>query len=65
MSTARPVIHFLCGKIASRKSTLAAELALVEGTVLIAEDVWLAALFEDQMSTGKFYIRCAAKCDRS
>lgn len=51
----------LCGKIAAGKSTLAAQLARAEGTVLISEDAWLNALFADQMSSGSDYLRCAAK----
>ena len=47
MSDLRPTLHFFCGKIAAGKSTLAAKLAEQEGTVLIAEDAWLAALYAD------------------
>ena len=61
MSTASPTLHMLCGKIASGKSTLAARLGAVDGTVLIAEDDWLNALFSDRMSTGPDYVRCASK----
>ena len=39
-----PTLHMLCGKIASGKSTLAAELGRVEGTVILVEDAWLHAL---------------------
>lgn len=56
-----PVLHLICGKIAAGKSTLAAELAKTTGAILIAEDDWLAALFSDEMSTVKDYMRCAAK----
>ncbi|WP_374213319.1 AAA family ATPase [Psychromarinibacter sediminicola] len=51
----------LCGKIAAGKSTLAARLARAPGTVLIAEDVWLGALFADQMSSGADYVRCSGR----
>lgn len=61
MSLASPTLHMLCGKIASGKSTLAARLSEPDGTVLIAEDVWLKTLFSDQMSSGPDYVRCAAK----
>lgn len=54
-------LHLLCGKIAAGKSTLAAQLAKQDGTVLISEDAWLSALFSDEMSTGADYVRCAAK----
>ena len=56
-----PVLHLLCGKIAAGKSTLAAKLAEPAGTLLIAEDDWLAALYSDEMTTPKDYVRCAAK----
>ncbi|MEM7489870.1 MAG: ATP-binding protein [Pseudomonadota bacterium] len=61
MTSSTPILHMLCGKIASGKSTLAADLARAEGTVLIVEDDWLNALFGDQMSTVPDYVRCAAK----
>ena len=56
-----PTLHLLCGKIAAGKSTMAAKLAEPAGTVLIAEDDWLAALFSEEMSTGKDYMRCSSK----
>ncbi len=61
MTRNTPTLHMFCGKIAAGKSTLAARLARAEGTVLIAEDVWLDRLFSDQMSTPRDYVRCAAK----
>lgn len=61
MSSTTPVLHMLCGKIASGKSTLAAELAGQAGTVRISEDDWLGPLFADQMSTPADYVRCSAK----
>ncbi|MEM1361622.1 MAG: ATP-binding protein [Pseudomonadota bacterium] len=56
-----PTLHLLCGKIASGKSTLAAKLADAEGTVLIAEDTWLATLYPNEMATPQDYLRCAAQ----
>lgn len=56
-----PTLHSLCGKIASGKSTLAARLGGAPGTVLIVEDVWLEALFADQLHTLEDYARCSAK----
>lgn len=61
MPGTNPTLHMLCGKIASGKSTLAARLGAQEGTVLISEDAWLAALFADQMSSAADYVRCSAK----
>ncbi|MEN0000309.1 MAG: ATP-binding protein [Pseudomonadota bacterium] len=55
------MLHLICGKIASGKSTLAAELASAPQTILVSEDEWLSALFADQLETPKDYVRCAAK----
>lgn len=61
MATKTPTLHLFCGKIAAGKSTLAAKLADEDGTILVAEDAWLAALFSDQMTTGQDFVRCSAK----
>ncbi|PUB16225.1 AAA family ATPase [Yoonia sediminilitoris] len=57
MAASVPALHLLCGKPATGKSTLAGE----DATVMLAEDVWLAALFADQMTSVSDYVRCAAK----
>ena len=57
----QPVLHMIAGKIASGKSTLAAELSAGKGTVRISEDAWLNVLFGDQMTTPKDYVRCTAR----
>lgn len=57
----QPILHMIAGKIASGKSTLAAELSARKGTVRISEDAWLDALFADQMTTPKDYVRCTAR----
>ena len=56
-----PTLHLMCGKIASGKSTLAARLGETSDTVVIAEDVWLGALFSDQMATPRDFVRYSAK----
>ena len=56
-----PTLHMLCGKIAAGKSTLAASLASPSGTVLIAEDDWLNALFADELVSLPDYVRCSSK----
>ncbi|EIC85242.1 ATP-binding protein [Serratia sp. M24T3] len=56
-----PTLHLLCGKIASGKSTLSARLAADSGTIVIAEDTWLAALFAEEMHSVADYVRCSAK----
>lgn len=45
MNHSPAVLHLLCGKIASGKSTLAGQLAQTPGSVLISEDQWLAQLY--------------------
>jgi len=55
------MLHLLCGKIASGKSTLTAELGNGAGTVVIAEDSWLAALFADELTSLSAYGRCSKK----
>lgn len=61
MTAIPPVLHVMCGKIASGKSTLAAKLAVQTGAVLIAEDHWLAALYPDQLATPADYARCSSQ----
>ncbi len=65
MAARGPTLHLLCGKIAAGKSTLARELAANPQTVLISEDVWLAALFADQLTTGVDYLRCSKKLQQA
>lgn len=57
----RPVLHLLCGKVASGKSTLAARLADAPATVVIAEDDWLSALYAEEMTTLRDYVTFAAR----
>lgn len=59
--TSTPVLHLLCGKIASVKSTLAATLADKPGTVLVSEDAWLARLYGEEMQSVADYVRYAAR----
>lgn len=40
-----PTLHFMCGKMAAGKSTLARRLAAQHGAVLICEDLWLQHLY--------------------
>ncbi|PKE32761.1 cell division protein ZipA [Rahnella sp. AA] len=55
------MLHILCGKIASGKSTLALELVRQPATVIISEDRWLSQLYKDEMRTIEDYVRCTAK----
>lgn len=61
MPSSPATLHMLCGKIAAGKSTLAAALARETGTVLIAEDDWLNALFAGQITNGADYVRHASR----
>ena len=49
-------LHFLCGKIASGKSTLAQQLVRGQQAVLLSEDTWLAALYPGQITQLAVYI---------
>jgi len=55
------VLHLLCGKIASGKSTLARQLAEAPGSVLICEDQWLAGLYPDQIHSIADYLQHAQR----
>ena len=61
MPAKAPVLHLLCGKIASGKSTMAAVLAAADNTVLISEDLWLDALYGDQMQSAEDYLRYSSR----
>lgn len=54
-------LHILCGKIASGKSTLAAQLAKTPGTVVLSEDSWLSLLFKESMVTVADYVFYSSK----
>ncbi len=57
----KPILHILCGKIASGKSTLSSSLASSPITVVISEDQWLFLCYGDEMKTIEDYVRCSAK----
>jgi len=61
VTTAKPTLHLLCGKIAAGKSTLAAKLSAEPGTILISEDEWLSSLFAEEMATVADFVRCSKK----
>lgn len=50
-------LHFLCGKIASGKTTLARAIADACSGVLIGEDVWLDRMYPNEHFTLQDYIR--------
>lgn len=64
MTHPSPTLHMMCGKVASGKSTLAARLARAPGTVLIAEDEWLHALFADALRSPSDYVDYSSRLRR-
>lgn len=58
------VLHMLCGKIASGKSTLTKHLARTENAVVISEDVWLTHLYPGEIRTLDDYVRCSVRIRR-
>lgn len=65
MTNPSPTLHILCGKIAAGKSTLAARLGGLPGTVLMAEDDWLNAFFPEQVQSPKDYVHYSALLRRA
>ncbi|WP_372885671.1 AAA family ATPase [Shimia sp.] len=55
------VLHILCGKIASGKSSFAARLGQAPGTVVLGEDALLSGLYGPQMQTLPDYMRYSAR----
>ncbi|WNW13912.1 ATP-binding protein [Pseudomonas sp. DTU_2021_1001937_2_SI_NGA_ILE_001] len=58
---AEPVLHLLCGKIASGKSTLASALATEHSAVRLSEDHWLARLYPQQIRSVADYVAHAQR----
>lgn len=55
------VLHLLCGKIASGKSTLSAKLGASPGTTIVSEGHCLAALFANEMQSISDYVQCSLR----
>lgn len=55
------VLHMVCGKIGSGKTTLTKRLAAEPKTVLISEDDWLARLYPNEIHAIADYVRCAGR----
>lgn len=64
MSQQQPTLHLVCGKAASGKSTLTAQLGTQQNTVVIAEDDWLSVLYADQMGSIADYVRNASRLQK-
>src|SRR4051794_12634163 len=52
-----PILHFICGKIASGKTNLAGKIAQESGAVIISEDLWLDRMYPNTQFTLQDYIR--------
>jgi predicted kinase len=57
MPEVTPVLHTLCGKVASGKSTLCAELARGPSTIVVAQDHWMAKLYPEELKSIADYVR--------
>lgn len=51
------MLHILCGKMASGKTTLSKKLRDEHGAILISEDVWLSKLYGNEIENFEDYIR--------
>lgn len=58
------ILHMICGKIASGKSTLTKRLARTENALVISEDVWMKHLYSGEIRTLEDYVRCAGRIRR-
>ncbi|MEX6666344.1 AAA family ATPase [Pseudomonas sp. W2-17] len=54
---AKPMLHLLCGKIASGKSTLANALKTKHAAILLTEDHWLSRLYASQIHSVDDYVK--------
>ncbi len=61
MTSIRPKLHVICGRIAAGKSTLAAKLSEPDDIICISEDAWLSTLYGAQMQTVQDYVKFSAK----
>lgn len=61
MSTHVATLHLVCGRIAAGKSTLTARLGQHPGSIVVAEDHWLARLYPGAQTSLADYARNAAR----
>ena len=54
-------LHFICGRLASGKTTLARRIAACEPAVLICEDTWLSKL-SDGIQSFEDYLKWSRRC---
>lgn len=57
----KTTLHFLCGKMASGKSTLAKILAEKHNAILIVEDEWLSELYPDEITNIPEYLQYSSR----
>ncbi len=50
-------LHFFCGKAGAGKTTVAVGLTQHHRSIMLSEDVWLLALYGDEMRTFDDYVR--------
>lgn len=56
-----PILHILCGRLASGKTALAEQLAEDAGAVLFSEDLWLSKLFPGEIVNFSDYLSRSAR----
>jgi predicted kinase len=56
-----PTLHFLCGKIAAGKTTLARQLSSAHNAVLVCEDIWLDRLYPEEITDFDGYLKYSAR----
>jgi predicted kinase len=61
MSSERAKLYFLCGKMASGKSTLAGELARTNDAVVLNQDEFLETLYPGEIRTLQDFVRCSTR----
>jgi predicted kinase len=61
MILSRPTLHFICGKLAAGKTTLARQIARDAPALLISEDEWLFHL-SGGIKTFEEYLHYSARC---
>ncbi|USG63208.1 ATP-binding protein [Sneathiella marina] len=59
--TAKPMLHLVCGKICSGKSTLVNQLAQGSKSILLSEDAWLTALYPGEIKDLRDYVRYSGR----
>jgi len=55
------VLHMVCGKIASGKSTLTQSLAQADHTIVMSEDAWMSHLYPGEIRSLDDYVRCSER----